>query len=232
VAEGSVVIVGGTRGIGRELARTYADRGREVVLTGRDEAFARQVASEIGATARGLGLDLERPREIAERLADVGPVDHLALVAIDRDANTARDYDLERAIALVTLKLVGYTETIHALLPRMSENASILLFGGLAKDRPYPGSTTVSSINGGVTGMVHTLAVELGPIRVNAIHPGIVGDSPMWRDNDAMIDNVTRRTPIGRPVTMDEIVGASLFLLENGGVSGVNLAVDGGWLLL
>jgi NAD(P)-dependent dehydrogenase (short-subunit alcohol dehydrogenase family) len=232
VAEGSVVIVGGTRGIGRELARTYADRGREVVLTGRDEAFARQVAGEIGARARGLGLDLERPREIAERLADVGPVDHLALVAIDRDANTAREYDLERAIALVTLKLVGYTETIHALLPRMSENASILLFGGLAKDRPYPGSTTVSSINGGVTGMVHTLAVELGPIRVNAIHPGIVGDSPMWRDNDAMIENVTKRTPIGRPVTMDEIVGASLFLLENGGVSGVNLAVDGGWLLL
>ena len=232
MAEGSVVIVGGTRGIGRELARTYAERGREVVLTGRDEGFAEQVASEIGGNTRGVGLDLGRPREIADRLAGVGAVDHLALVAIDRDSNTAKDYDLERAIALVTLKLVGYTETIHALLPRMSENGSILLFGGLAKDRPYPGSTTVSSINGGVTGMVHTLAVELGPIRVNAIHPGIVGDSPMWRDNEAMIESVTKRTPIGRPVTMDEIVGASLFLLENGGVSGVNLAVDGGWLLL
>ena len=232
MAEGSVVIVGGTRGIGRELARTYAERGREVVLTGRDEAFAQQVAGEIGGNVRGLGLDLAEPREIAGRLAGVENVDHLALVAIDRDSNTAKEYDLERAIALVTLKLVGYTETIHALLPRMTENASILLFGGLAKDRPYPGSTTVSSINGGVTGMVHTLAVELGPIRVNAIHPGIVGDSPMWRDNDAMIENVTKRTPNGRPVTMDEIVGASLFLLENGGVSGVNLAVDGGWLLL
>jgi NAD(P)-dependent dehydrogenase (short-subunit alcohol dehydrogenase family) len=232
VAEGSVVIVGGTRGIGRELARTFAERGREVVLTGRDEAFAQQVASEIGGNARGLGLDLEQPREIAERLGDVGAVEHLVLVAIDRDANHVKDYDLERALALVTLKLVGYTETIHALLERMSENASILLFGGLAKDRPYPGSTTVSSINGGVTGMVHTLAVELGPIRVNAIHPGIVGDSPMWRDNEAMIESVTKRTPIGRPVKMDEIVGASLFLLENGGVSGVNLAVDGGWLLL
>lgn len=232
MGEGSVVIVGGTRGIGRELARTFAERGREVVLTGRDEATAREVASEIGGPARGLALDLERPYEIADRLAGVGSVDHLVLVAIDRDANTAREYDLERAIALVTLKLVGYTQTIHALLPRMSEDASILLFGGLAKDRPYPGSTTVSSVNGGVTGMVHTLAVELGPIRVNAIHPGIVGDSPMWRDNDAMIENVTRRTPIGRPVTMAEVVGASLFLLENGGVSGVNLAVDGGWMLL
>jgi NAD(P)-dependent dehydrogenase (short-subunit alcohol dehydrogenase family) len=232
VAEGSVVIVGGTRGIGREIAALFAGRGREVVLTGRDEATAEQVATEIGGGARGVALDLSRPKDIADRLADVGPVEHLVLVAIDRDANTAGDYDIERALALVTLKLVGYTETIHALVPRMGEDASILLFGGLAKDRPYPGSTTVSTINGGVTGMVHTLAVELGPIRVNAIHPGIVGDSPMWRDNDAMIENVTKRTPIGRPVTMDEVVHAAVFLLENRGVSGVNLAVDGGWLLL
>jgi NAD(P)-dependent dehydrogenase (short-subunit alcohol dehydrogenase family) len=232
VAEGSVVIVGGTRGMGRELAAVFAGRGREVVLTGRDEGAARKVAEEIGGGARGMPLDLAQPRELAARLDGIGPVDHLVLAAIDRDANTARDYDLERALALVTLKLVGYTETIHALLPRMGDDASILLFGGLAKDRPYPGSTTVSTINGGVTGMVHTLATELGPIRVNAIHPGIVGDSPMWRDNDAMLENVTKRTPIGRPVTMAEVVGAALFLLENGGVSGVNLAVDGGWLLL
>jgi len=232
VAEGSVVIVGGTRGIGREIAAVFAGRGREVVLTGRDEATAQHVAAEIGGSARGLALDLEQPREIADRLADVGPVQHLVLVAIDRDSNHVKDYDLERALALVTLKLVGYTQTVHTLLPKMTEDASIVLFGGLAKDRPYPGSTTVSSINGGVTGMVHTMAVELGPIRVNAIHPGIVGDSPMWRDNAAMLENVAKRTPIGRPVTMDEIVNAALFLLENRGVSGVNLAVDGGWLLL
>jgi NAD(P)-dependent dehydrogenase (short-subunit alcohol dehydrogenase family) len=232
VAEGSVVIVGGTRGIGREIAAVFAGRGRDVVLTGRDEATAQQVASEIGGSVRGLALDLEQPREIADRLAGVGRVEHLVLVAIDRDSNHVRDYDLERALALVTLKLVGYTQTVHTLLPKMAEDASVLMFGGLAKDRPYPGSTTVSSINGGVTGMVHTLAVELGPIRVNAIHPGIVGDSPMWRDNAAVLENVAKRTPIGRPVTMDEIVNAALFLLENRGVSGVNLAVDGGWLLL
>jgi len=232
VAEPGVVVVGGTRGIGRELARSYAQEGREVVVTGREQAAAERVAAEIGGAARGLALDLARPEEIEAALADVGPVAHLALVAIDRDANRAREYDLERALALVTLKLVGYTKTIHALLGRMGDHASVLLYGGLAKDRPYPGSTTVSTVNGGITGMVHTLAVELAPIRVNAIHPGIVGDSPMWRDNEQMIESVTNRTPIGRPVTMAEIVGASRFLLENGGVNGVDLAVDGGWMLL
>jgi NAD(P)-dependent dehydrogenase (short-subunit alcohol dehydrogenase family) len=232
VAEGNIVVVGGTRGIGRELARVFAGRGQQVVLTGRDEAKAKAVAQEIGGGARGVALDLSTPAEIAGRLADVGPVEHLVLVAIDRDANSAREYDIAKALELVTLKLVGYTEVVHRLLPAMTPTASILLFGGLAKDRPYPGSTTVSTVNGGVTGMVHTMAVELAPIRINAIHPGIVGDSPMWRDDAAMLENVAKRTPIGRAVTMDEIVGACLFLLENGGVNGVNLAVDGGWLLL
>jgi NAD(P)-dependent dehydrogenase (short-subunit alcohol dehydrogenase family) len=79
--------------------------------------------------------------------------------------------------------------------------------------------------------MVRTLAIELAPIRVNALHPGIVGDSPMWRDDAAMLERVRVRTPIGRSVTMAEIVDAAVFLLENGAMNGVNLDVDGGWLL-
>ncbi|MEA2245944.1 MAG: hypothetical protein QOH46_473 [Solirubrobacteraceae bacterium] len=226
---GSVVVVGGTRGIGRELARAYVERGCEVVITGRDAAGAEAAAADAGATA-GLALDLTRPEEIAERLAGVGPVSRLVLAAIDRDTNTVRDYDMARALALVTLKLVGYTQVVHAVLPSMDADASILLFGGLAKDRPYPGSTTVSTVNGGVTGMVRTLTIELAPIRVNAVHPGIVGDSPMWKGDAAMFDRVSTRTAIGRPVTMAETVDASVFLLENGAMNGVNLDVDGGWL--
>jgi len=69
-------------------------------------------------------------------------------------------------------------------------------------------------------------------VRVNAVHPGIVGDTPAWADKpDSVLDPVRARTPIGRLVTTDEIVDASIFLLENGGVNGVNLEVDGGWLL-
>ncbi|MEY2533447.1 MAG: hypothetical protein QOF29_1357 [bacterium] len=232
MAEPSVVIVGGTRGIGRELAQAFADRGRAVVITGRDLAATESVAAEIGGSTTGIALDLTAPEEVADRLGDVAPVDRLVLAAIDRDANTARDYDVARALRLVTLKLVGYTAVVSSLLPGMTGDASILIFGGLAKDRPYPGSTTVSTVNGGVTGLIRTLAIELAPIRVNALHPGIVGDSPMWRDDAAMLERVGARTPIGRPVTMAEVVAASLFLLDNGAVNGVNLDVDGGWMLL
>lgn len=233
MASGSVVIVGGTRGLGRELAQLYAAAGRDVVITGRDAAAAEACAAEIGGSTRGLALDLSEPQTIAERLADVGDVRHLVLAAVERDSNTIAEYDIARAIRLVTLKLVGYTEVIHALLPRLGDDASILVFGGLARDRPYPGSTTVTTVNGAVTSLVRTLVIELAPRRVNALHPAIVGDSPQWRDMPAAQRNgLVARTPIGRLVTMAEVVDACRFLLENGAINGINLAVDGGWLCM
>ena len=233
MSEGAIVIIGGTSGVGRAIAESYAARGRSVVVACRDAGRAQAIAGEIGGETTGIEVDLAHPAGIAARLSGVRDVEHLVLSAIDRDDNRAREYNLEGAQRLVTMKLVGYTEAIHALLPEMREHASILLFGGLAKDRPYPGSTTVSTVNGGVTGMVHTLATELAPIRVNALHPGIVGDSPAWEGKPpAVLEAVRARTPLGRLVTMSEVAGAAAFLLENGAVNGVNLAVDGGWLLM
>jgi NAD(P)-dependent dehydrogenase (short-subunit alcohol dehydrogenase family) len=230
MATGSVVIVGGTQGLGRELAQSYADGGREVVVTGRDQVRADAAASEIGGNTGGLGFDLAEPHTIADRLADVGDVDYLVLAAVERDVNKVGEYDIDAALRLVTLKLVGYTEVIHTLMPRLRDESAILIFGGLARDRPYPGSTTVTTVNGAVTGLVRTLVIELAPRRVNALHPAIVGDSPQWRDMPPeRLQALVQRTPIGRLVTMSEIVSASRFLLENEAVNGINLVVDGGW---
>jgi NAD(P)-dependent dehydrogenase (short-subunit alcohol dehydrogenase family) len=231
MASGTVVVVGGTRGLGREVAQFYADRGRDVVVTGREQAGAEGCAAEIGESTRGVALDLADPHTIAKRLVDVGNVQYLVLAAIERDANTVRDYDIDAALRLVTLKLVGYTEVVHSLVPRLSEDAAILIFGGLARDRPYPGSTTVTTVNGAVSSLVRTLVIELAPTRVNALHPAIVGDSPQWVDMPPeRRDALVQRTPIGRLVTMAEVVDATRFLLENKAINGLNLAVDGGWL--
>jgi NAD(P)-dependent dehydrogenase (short-subunit alcohol dehydrogenase family) len=233
VSHSTVAIVGGTSGIGLRLAASYAARGSTVVITGRDLDRAAKAAATVGGPGkvRGLAVDLASPEEISASLADIGAVDRLVLSAIDRDENSVATYDIASATRLVTLKLIGYTEVVHTLTDRLGPEASILIFGGLALRRPYPGSTSVTTVNGGVTGIVHTLAVELAPIRVNGIHPGIVGDSPYWVDKTAALESVSARTPLGRPVTMDEVVDASVFLLENGAVNGVNLDVDGGWLL-
>jgi NAD(P)-dependent dehydrogenase (short-subunit alcohol dehydrogenase family) len=233
MASRSVVVIGGTRGLGRELAQFYAEQGRDVVIAGRDAAGAETCAAEIGGATRGIGLDLAEPHSIAERLADVGEVEFLVLAAIERDTNSVKDYDIAAALRLVTLKIVGFTEVIHALLPRLAEDSAVLMYGGLARDRPYPGSTTVTTVNGAVTGLVRTLVVELAPRRVNALHPAIVGDSPQWRDMPKdRFDALVARTPIARLVTMAEVVDASRFLLENRAINGINLPVDGGWLCL
>ena len=229
----SVVVVGGTRGLGFELARHYAGRGREVVVTGRDPAAAEASAAQIGGATRGIGFDLCDPERIAAALADLGDVEYLVLAAIDRDSNSVKDYDIAAAIRLVTLKLVGYTEVVHTLLPRLADDSAILIYGGLARDRPYPGSTTVTTVNGAVTSLVRTLVIELAPRRVNALHPAIVGDSPQWVDMpQERFQALLERTPTGRLVTMAEVVDASRFLLENGAMNGINLAVDGGWLCM
>ena len=230
---GAVVVVGGTRAIGLELVKHYAGKGVDVVLTGQTPQHVEAAVDEVnalgGGPAAGAAFDLSKPETIRAALATVGQVRHLALVAIDRDANSVGEYDIGRAIRLVTLKLVGYTEVVHALLDRMTDESSVILFGGMAKERPYPGSTTVSTVNGGVVGLTRSLVEELRPIRVNSIHPGIVGDSPFWASKQAALENYVAQTPTGRLASMEDIVGAAVFLLENRGVNGVDLIVDGGW---
>jgi NAD(P)-dependent dehydrogenase (short-subunit alcohol dehydrogenase family) len=230
MAEGAVVVVGGTSGLGLEVARHYAGSGRPLIITGRDPARAAAAAADLGADASGIGFDLSRPETIVGALHEVGQVDYLVLAAIYRDQNPIKEYKIDEAVDLTVMKLVGYPATVHALLPKLGEDSSVVLFGGRAKDRPYPGSTTVTTINGGVTSMIRTLAIELAPVRFNAIHPGIVGDSPYWKEKP--LDAVLARTPTRRLVTMEDVVDATVFLLENRSVNGINLYVDGGWMLM
>jgi NAD(P)-dependent dehydrogenase (short-subunit alcohol dehydrogenase family) len=227
--DGAVVVVGGTRAIGLEIARHYAEAGSRVVITGRSRESVDGGLAELPGGVEGVVFDLADPDAIDAALARVGPVRRLVLVAIDRDANSIADYSIERAVRLVTLKLVGFTQVIVSLRERFTDDASLVLFGGMAKERPYPGSTTVSTVNGGIVGLTRTLVEELKPLRVSSIHPGIVGDSPFWAEKPAAVENYRSQTPTGRLARMEDIVGATVFLLENEAMNGVELIVDGGW---
>jgi NAD(P)-dependent dehydrogenase (short-subunit alcohol dehydrogenase family) len=215
--------------LGLEVARHYRAQGAPVIVTSRDQGRAAETAAELGGGTSGLALDLSEPGSIAGALREVGPISRLVLTAIARDNNPVRNYQIAGAVYLTTMKLVGYVEVVHALIGRLSNESSVVLYGGLAKDRPYPGSTTVTTVNGGISTLIRTLAIELAPIRFNAIHPGIVGDSPYWKDKP--LDAVLARTPTGRLTQMADVVNATVFLLENRAVNGVNLYVDGGWMM-
>jgi NAD(P)-dependent dehydrogenase (short-subunit alcohol dehydrogenase family) len=228
----TILVAGGSSGIGLELAKDLVANGDRVVLTSRSRETAEEVAAGIGDGATGVALDVSEPEGIAEQLRGVGRLDGVVMAAIERDANTLRDYDIARARRLTVLKLIGYTETVHTLLDRLepSVETGIVLFGGRAKDAPYPGSTTVSTINGGVDGLMNTLALELAPIRVNSLHPGIIGDSPFWAGKpEGVLSGYESRTPGGALATMADVVDATKFLLFNRGVSAHSLNVDRGW---
>ncbi|MFC4015176.1 SDR family oxidoreductase [Nonomuraea purpurea] len=224
----STLIVGGSGGLGSVIAQRFAGRGDDVIITSTDRARAETVAARVGSGARGLALDLARPETISAALAEVTEVDNLVITAVGQAANTLADFDVTDAVTAVTMKLVGYAETVRVLRGRFNPGASVVLFGGLSKDRPYPGSTIVTTFNAGITGLVKTLAVEIAPHRVNALHPGLIGDSPKWRE----VPNPphSAQTPIGRLVTMAEIADATDFLLRNTGINAHNLHVDGGLL--
>jgi len=226
---GAVVVVGGTRALGFEIARHYVESGRDVVITGQDPANVASAVAGLGGSTRGATFDLARPHSIGPALSDVGPVQYLVLAAIDRDSNKVDEYDVDRAIRLVTLKLVGYTEVVHALRSRLGPDSSLVLFGGMAKERPYPGSTTVSTVNGGVVGLTRSLVEELRPIRVNSLHPGIVGETPYWDGRPEATERARLATPTERLATMADIVGGTVFLLENQAANGIELLLDGGW---
>ena len=229
---GTVVVVGGTCELGKHLAIHYANKGYPVIVTSRDLGRAQTTASEIGGNCTGLAVDLANPHEIASALAAVEDVRHLALVALHRDENKVREYNIDEAIKLVTLKLVGYTECVHVLAPRMREDSSIVIFGGLARNQPYPGSTTITTVNGGVSTLINSLALELSPIRVNAIAPGLIdtpllgeyrGEAAKWAED---------KLPVRRIGLAEEVAQAVVLVMTNGFITGEVLHIDGGGRLI
>jgi len=228
----SVVLIGATQGTGRELAAEYARRGANVAITGRNAERAADAAAELSkdaaGTVTGLALDLACPGEIGDALAQVERVDRLAIIGVVRAASRVVGYDVAAATELAVSKVVGYTTVVSTLHLRMTRDASILLFGGVAKYHPYPGSTTVTAMNGAVSGLVRTMSIELAPMRVNAIHPGHLEDSPYWSANPAGLEAPRKQTLTGRLGTMHDIVDGSIFLLENPLANGIDLRLDGG----
>ncbi|MBZ6227653.1 SDR family NAD(P)-dependent oxidoreductase [Streptomyces olivaceus] len=250
----NVLIAGATQGTGRELAAAYLRDGANVVVTGRETKRAETVAAQLTAeataavarqppavttgdgpplpgVATGLALDLSRPDTVAAALAPVEQVDRLVLVGMVRDRNTLAGFDTAAASQLAVTKIVGYTAVIAALAERLAPDAAVLLFGGGSKDYPYPGSTTLTAVNAAVTGMVRTLSIELAPVRVNAIHPGPIVDSPFWQGKAELADTLAKfraQTLTGELGDMADVVDACRFLLDNRLANGINLPVDGG----
>ncbi|MFD6158367.1 SDR family oxidoreductase [Nocardia sp. NPDC060256] len=215
-----LVIIGGNSGIGRQLAADAIDAGATVVLAGRDPR------ASASAT-----VDLGDEESIARLAQDVGEIDYLVSVAADHANGPVTGLERAAVTRAFDAKVIGPIMLAKHFGPRIREGGAILLFAGVAAWRPAPGRAVMATTNGAVSFLAEALAVELAPIRVNALSPGIV-DSGAW---DGMGENkndffagIAAANPARRVGSSADIAAAALLALTNPFMTGTTLHVDGG----
>jgi len=232
VAGTTVLVIGGTSGMGRAVAGRILAAGGTPVIAGRTQEKIDAVVAELGDGARGVVVDLTDPESIASLPERTGSVDHLVLSAAALTYAPFRELSVDDAHAVMESKFWGYYRTVLAYEPTLPDHASVTLFSGVASSRPDVGTVAVTTTNAAIEGLARSLAVELAPRRANAVNPGVV-DSPSWDhlDDDekkAMFDDTASSLPVGRVGKPDDVAAAVLFVIENGYVTGEVLTVDGG----
>ncbi|MFI6597991.1 SDR family oxidoreductase [Nonomuraea sp. NPDC050536] len=226
-----IVVLGGTSGIGLATAKLAASQGAEVVVVSSRPAGVARAVAEVPAA--GHVADLTDPAAVEALFRELGAFDHLVYTAGEPlRLMPVADLDLASAKDFFTLRFFGALWAVHAALPYVRE--SITLTTGTAKDRPGPGWAVAAGICGAMESLTKALAVELAPIRVNAVAPGVVR-SPLWSampDPEAFFEQVGGAIPAGRVGEVDDIARAYLSFVTQPFATGAVLTIDGGTVLV
>ncbi|OXM68354.1 short-chain dehydrogenase [Amycolatopsis sp. KNN50.9b] len=225
-----VVILGGTSGIGLATAHRMLDSGREVIVTGRDAGKLDAALAKLG-DARGEVVDARDHAALQAFFGSTGPVDHLVVTVTGAPGTTAfAELTMDGLREGVDGKLVPHTAAARAALPVL--RGSLTFVTAASAGAAMPGTAALAAVNAGIEAMVPVLAVELAPVRVNAVSPGVV-DTAWWDFLDAgtkaaTFEAIAAGLPARRVGTPDDIASAIAFLTENTYTTGVVLRVDGG----
>ena len=225
-----VIVVGGTSGMGRATARAAAARGAEAIAAGRRPVAEREPAAGV----RDVVADVTDPASV--RALFDAPVDHVLVTASPGRAGPLLEQEPEQARSFLDGKLFGAWLVARYAAPRLRAGGSLTYVTGAAVVRPPGDAATVVAAFAGVEGLTRALALELGPIRVNAIRPGYT-DSEMWSglepaERAALRERVAAAMPVRRMGAPEDIADAALFLMANPQVTGAILEVSGGETLV
>lgn len=240
-----IIVVGAGSHTGRKLAQTAAEAGAELILAGPDRRKLEWTAAELAATNHGqagprrpadvVELDLADESSIAALAARVGRFDHLVSTAAMPANGPLAELELAAVQRAFAAKVIGPLLLAKHLATQVEPGGSFTFFSGVAAWRPAPSRTVMATTNGALAFLVQALAVEIAPVRVNAVSPGIV-DTGAWdglgADKAAFLRGVAERNPARRVGTVEDLVDAVLFALGNPYVTGTVLHVDGGGRLV
>lgn len=227
----TTLIIGGTSGMGRATAELLASRGDNVIVAGRDAQRAAHVATELGSHVRGVAIDLTDPASIHAAAETIGPIDHLVLSAAALTYAPFQELTIDQAQAVFDSKFWGYYRATKIFGPALPATGSITMFSGVAVDRPGIGTVAVTAVNAAVEGLTRSLALELAPVRVNSVSPGMVdteGWSHLGDQRQATLDATGAGLPVGRIGRPTDVASTVVHLIDNGYTTGTNHHVDGG----
>lgn len=235
-----VVVAGGSSGMGLASAEALLRAGAAVLLVGRSEAKLAAARERLAAfgEVQVWRADVTVEADVRALFDAAGAVDHIVCTAADiRGA-----YALLPEVDADAIDRAWRSKVLAPMLlarhggPRLPADGAVVLTSGIAAYRPRPRGVVVAAINAAIEGLVRAMALELAPVRVNAVSPGWVR-TPIWQDvagadSETMLAEMAARLPVGRVGLPADIADAVLFLLGNGYTTGTVLHVDGGHRLV
>jgi NAD(P)-dependent dehydrogenase (short-subunit alcohol dehydrogenase family) len=231
-----VLVIGGTSGIGLGVASAAAERGAVPIVVSRQQSSVDRALAQLPEHALGATVDLTDLSAVERLAADIGDIEHLVFTAGESLALAPlTDLTPDVITGFFKTRFVGALTAVRVFAPRITAGGSITLTSGTAAEQPGFGALPVS-ICGAMNALTKALAVELAPIRVNAVAPGVVR-TPLWDSFDEaarqqMYEQAAQQLPLGRVGEVADTALAYLYFMEQAYSTGVVLTVDGGTVLV
>jgi NAD(P)-dependent dehydrogenase (short-subunit alcohol dehydrogenase family) len=232
-----VVILGGSSGIGLAVAEQAASQGAQIVIASSNAERVQKAVESVGGNAQGETLDVSDERAVETLFAKLGAFDHLVFTAGDNlHVQDFATTDLKQARRAFELRYWAALAAVKYGSKNIRKGGSIVLTTGIAGQRPRKGWVVAASVCGTVEAVTRALALELAPIRVNAVSPGVVRTN-LWQnmpaaEREQLFESVGNSLPVGRVGEPRDIAQAYLFLMQEGFSTGQIVVVDGGTVLV
>jgi len=232
-----VIILGGSAGLGFATAKLADAYGANVVIVSSNEERLQRALKELSLSSTSYAVDLTKEEQIRSFFAQIGNFDHLVYTAAENlNLKTIAETEVEQAKDVFNLRFWSAFASVKYAAPLLNPGGSISLTSGIASMRPGAGWSVATSICSAMEGFTKAMAVELAPIRVNCVAPGVIQtnlwDSMSAADRENMYQMVSEQSLVKRSGKPEDVAEAFLYLISQKFGTGQTIVIDGGAILV